>query len=104
MDFQAIYNEALTEAKKAEAQYLAQYGEPWYCGFAWVDIDNGRSPFVTWCKKNGIGSKHWKKGWCIWNPTSNGTQSMDIKEAGSIAFCQVLRKYDIDACWGSRAD
>lgn len=104
VDFQAIHNEALALAKKAESDYVAQYGEPFYCGFAWVDIDNGRSPFVNWCKKNGVGSKHWRKGWCIWNPAGNGTQSMDVKEAGAYAYAAVLRNYNIDAQAGSRAD
>ena len=103
-DFQAIYNEARAAGQKAEQDYMAQYGEPMYCGFAWVDIPNGRSPFVNWCKKNGIGSKHWKKGWQIWRPTDNMTQSMDILEAGAYAFAQVLRKHGIDAVSGSRAD
>jgi hypothetical protein len=40
----------------------------------------------------------------IWNPTSNFTQSMDVKEAGSTAFAKVLRDNGIDAYMGSRAD
>jgi hypothetical protein len=75
-----------------------------YCGFAWVDISNGRDPFVNWCRKNNVGKKHWNRGWMIWNPTSNFTQSMDVKEAGSTAFAKVLRNNGIDAYMGSRAD
>lgn len=104
MDFQAIYTQALDAAKAAEAEYLKQYGEPMYCGFAWVDLPSARTPFVTWCKKNGVGSKHWKKGWQIWNPAGNFTQSMDIKEAGAHAFAQILNKHGIDCRTGSRAD
>ena len=38
MDIQAIHNEAKTAAITAENAYLAQHGEPLYCGFAWVDV------------------------------------------------------------------
>jgi hypothetical protein len=104
LNYQEIYNEAIQSAKQAEQEYLEKHGEPMYCGFAWVEIPNGRSPFVNWCKKNGVGSKHWRKGWNIWNPAGNHTQSMDIKEAGAHAFTQVLSKHGIDAWMGSRAD
>jgi hypothetical protein len=104
MDFQAIYEQALDAAKAAEAEYIKQYGEPMYCGFAWVDFPSARTPFVAWCKKNGVGSKHWKKGWSIWNPAGNHTQSMDIKEAGAQAFAQVMKANDIPCHAGSRAD
>jgi hypothetical protein len=103
-NFQAIYDEAKAAGIKAEKDYIAQYGEPYYCGFAWVELHNGRSKFVNWLKKQGIGSKHWKKGWYIWRPTDCMTQSMDVLEAGAYAFTQVLRKYGIDAVSASRAD
>lgn len=103
-NFQAIYDEALAAGIKAEQDYLAQYGEPMYCGFAWVELPNGRSKFVNWLKKQNIGSKHWKKGWQIWRPTNNHTQSMDILEAGAYAFVKVLRAHGIDAVSASRAD
>lgn len=104
MDFTIIYEEAMTAAKTAEAEYQAKYGEPMYCGFAWVDIPSARTPFVLWCKKNGVGSKHWKKGWSIWNPAGNNTQSMDIKEAGAYAFAQVLNQHGVVCNMASRAD
>jgi hypothetical protein len=59
---------------------------------------------VTWCKKNNVGRKHWQKGWSIWNPAGNNTQSMDIKEAGAHAFAQVLNKHGVDCYSASRAD
>ena len=103
-NYQAIYEEALNSAKKAEQEYFDKHGEPFYCGFAWVHIHNGRHPFVNWCKKNGVGKKHWHRGWLIWNPTNNGTQSMDIKEQGSLAFERVLQQHNIPAMACSRAD
>ena len=104
MDFRLIYEQAVLAGRIAEQQYFERYGEPMYCGFAWAEISNGRSPFVNWCRKNNVGRKHWSKGWCIWNPTGNGTQSMDLKEVGTSAFVEVLRNHGIDAWACSRAD
>ena len=103
-DFQAIYNQALAAGQQAEAEYVAKVGEDDYCGFAWVEIPNGRSPFVSWCKKNGVGSKHWKKGWQLWRPADVFTQSMDVNEAGALAFAEVLKAHGIQAHPCSRAD
>jgi hypothetical protein len=104
MNYQEIYIEALRAAEAAESAFMEKHGEPMYCGFAWVDISSARIPFVGWCKKNNVGRKHWQKGWCIWNPAGNPTQSMDVKEAGAFAFAEVLRKHGISAYAGSRAD
>jgi hypothetical protein len=102
--YRAIYEEAYLEAKKAYDEYFAKHGEPMYCGFAWVRILNGKHPFVNWCKKVNLGSKHWQKGYQIWNPIDDHTQSMDLKEVASDAFAKVLRKHGIDAYMESRAD
>lgn len=103
-DFQAIYDKALAAGQQAEADYLAKTGEDDYCGFAWVEIPNGRSPFVNWCKKNGIGSKHWQKGWQIWRPTQCMSQCMNLLEVGAQAFAKSLEEQGIEAWMGSRAD
>lgn len=103
-NFQAIYDEAKAAGIKAENDYIAQYGEPYYCGFAWVEIPNGRSKFVNWLKKQNIGGKHWKKGWEIWRPTDRMTQSMDVLEAGAYAFAKVLKAHGIEAYANSRPD
>ena len=105
-NYQAIYEEALESAKKAEKEFMDKYGEPLYCGFAWVEINNGRHPFVNFMKKHHADkiSKHWHKGAVIWNPAGNFTQSMDIKEQGAMAFSDVLEKHGIPAYWSSRAD
>lgn len=103
-DFQAIYDQALAAGRKAEADWEQKHGEDNYCGFAWVEIPNGRSSFVNWCKKNNIGSKHWQKGWQIWRCTGNHTQCMNILEQGASAFAGVLKEHGIDAWWNCRAD
>jgi hypothetical protein len=104
MDFKVIYEQAVMAGQIAQQQYLTQHGEDAYCGFGWVEIPNGRSPFVNWCRKNGVGKKHWHKGWCIWRPTGLSTQSMTIQEVGAEAFVEVLRNHGIDAWACSRAD
>jgi hypothetical protein len=104
LDFKAIYEEALAEGQAAYEAFYSKHGEPFYCGFAWVEIPDGRSPFVRWCKANNIGDKHWKKGWSIWNPVGSMTQSMYLKEVASDAFAAVLRKHGIVAWMHSRAD
>ena len=73
-------------------------------GFAWVEIPNGRSPFVNWARKNDVGTKHYQKGWQVWNPTKTFSQSMDVREAGATAFAKVLRDNGIEAYMVSRAD
>ena len=100
-----IYSDAMTAAKNAEREFMEQHGEPMYCGFSWVRIDKARQPFVTWLKKNNIGDKPYVgRGWHIWNPAGNNTQSMDIKMTGARAFAKVLRDNGIEAYADCRAD
>jgi hypothetical protein len=48
--------------------------------------------------------KAYDGGLQLWNPGGSHTQSMDIKETGAQAYADVLRKYNINAYMGSRAD
>lgn len=96
MSFALIYLEALKAARKAEAAFFAEHGEPYFCGFAWIEFSSARTKWVTFCKKNSIGRKSSTKGWYIWEPTDNPTQSMEIKMAGAKAFASVLQKHDIE--------
>lgn len=96
---------AVDAVEKMRAQYAhLPYGEPAYCGFAWVEIPDGRSPLVREMKRCGVGQKHWKKGWMIWGPGDHRGQSMDIHEAGARAYAQVLREHGFAAHAASRAD
>ena len=99
-----IHEEATKEAKKAVADFIAKHGEPFYCGFAWVNICDGRSAFAKALKKAGIASKSYSKGFDVWNPSGHPTQSMDAKEQGAYAYAEVLRKYGIKCYAQSRAD
>lgn len=101
-----IHNIAIDAAREAETEFMNEYGEPFYCGFAWVTLFiDGRKPFAKELIKAGIVSKSWDgRGYIVWNPAGNGTQSMDIKEVGAEAYARVFRENGIKAYMGSRAD
>ena len=118
--YNAIQEQAREAAAKAQADFLAQwnantggneYGEPVYCGFAWVTV----YPEHKGNTKLGKGErrvleqmgfrKDWTgKAWQLWNATGYIGQSMDVKEAGASAYAEVLRDYGFKAYMGSRAD
>lgn len=125
-DFETVLNEAIAAAVVAASAYQQKHGDMSACGFAWVEIVDGRSPFVKWCKsqikqiaKEGkderevrsytqqaerlYGSKH-SKYWTFWNPSKNYAQSVDILEAGADAFAAVLKKHGIECYSMSRLD
>lgn len=105
----AIYAEAQEAAVKAAAAELAPYGgqEPathLECGFAWVVIRPGTSPFARWMRAKGLADKHWAGGLNVWNPAGTHVQWMVPKLAGARAFAAVLRKHGIAASADSRLD
>ena len=108
------------ECKRTAAQYFGG-NDGGACGFAWVTVRPATGPFVAWCKKqkalaiaNGTragtadityGSKAWNGGWQFWNPGGWGGQSIDVKEAGAVAFRNVLAmELGLNAETGSRLD
>jgi len=101
-----IVQEAFTAAKTAEADYLAQYGEPGYCGFGWVEVyvDRTNSKEAKALIAAGFKKDYKPKCLTVWNPGGSYTQSMDIKEAGAVAFAEVLQKAGLKAYACSRAD
>ena len=101
-----IYAEAIAAAKIAEANFLAQYGEPFYCGFAWVEVYVNRTNSVEAKELIAAGFEKDYKPKClsVWNPGGSLTQSMDVKEAGAGAFADVFQKYGYRAYACSRAD
>jgi len=119
-DTQVISTKAKAAAVAQQAAFLAhwnnstggnEYGEPMYCGFAWVTV----YPEHKGNTKLGKGErrvlesmgfkKDWTgKAWQLWNPTGYHGQSMDVKEAGAQAYAEVLRQYGFKAYMGSRAD
>ena len=100
-----IHNEGIAAAKKAAQEFVDKHGEPMYCGFAWVNIKPGTSPFARSLKKhNLVDTTSYYGGYDIWDPAGFNTQSMDIKEAGAEAYANVLESYGINASMMSRAD
>ena len=109
-----IHNRASPAAKTAVTDYLQdwtaktggnEYGEPMYCGFAWVEV-----PSIKLSTKIGkafasVGfKKSYGRGVSLWNPGDHHGQSMDAKEAGADAYSNVLETYGIKSYGASRAD
>ena len=68
--------------------------QSWYvpegpCGFAWVNVSPGNSPFANWLKKNKLASKSYSGGVDIW--ISDFGQSVEQKEACASAMAKVLQ-------------
>ena len=106
MNIQTIHNEAQTAAINAEQAFIAQHGEPMYCGFAWVDVFVERTNSKEAKELIKIGFKKSWRAKCLnlWRPGGYNGQSMSIKEAGASAYAEVLSKYGFRAYCGSRAD
>lgn len=117
-----IHDIAMSEADRAAADFFEKYGEPMYCGFAWVEISEcNKQPNKDFVKElsnrtdgrwRAIAEKNdYKPGYRISLPAyelpSCGwtyRQSMDIKEAACAAYAKVLREHGISATMYSRAD
>jgi len=104
MYIEDVVNEAFSAAREAEKAFREEHGEPWFCGFAWVNITPGNSKVANFLKKKSLARKSYDGGVDVWNPGGSYTQSMDVKEAGAQAFAEVLRKYGFKAYARSRAD
>lgn len=91
-------------ANEAASLHLRNYGEGAYCGFAWVEIPDGRCKLVREMKRQNIGSKHWRKGWMVWSPGSYSGQSMDVHEVAARAYAASLREHGHEVFMRSRAD
>ena len=110
MDPMQIFDEACVVARSAVDQYMQDKEEPMYCGFANISIHPARGTFVSWCKKNEIGSNGYGGGWRIsyydfmGNHKYSHTQSMDIKEVAMDAVSKYLKSLGMTAYSESRAD
>lgn len=100
-----IHEEAEAVARAVGEKYIAEHGEPMYCGFAWVNIAPGTSKFARDLKKAGVvRGRSYYGGIDVWNPGGIPTQSMDVKEMCADAYVKVLGKYGIRGTMMSRAD
>lgn len=122
--FEAAYNKAAEagraagEAAKPHAMMVVQPSDPlndnsvpkamWHvpegmCGFAWVNVSPGNSPFANWLKKNKLARKAYGSGVDIW--ISAFGQSVERKEACASAMAKVLRdELGVNAYASSRLD
>lgn len=104
-DWAAIYKAAKAAAVAAvEANKGLENPNAFDCGFGWVEVRDGRSPFVNWCRKNGAGKKHWSKGWYFWGPGEHYGQSIAVHQKGADAFAAVLNANGVEASSCSRYD
>ena len=110
-----INTEAKMAAKTAVSNFLNdwnektggnEYGEPMYCGFAWVDVYVTRtnSKEAKLLESVGFKKSYRAKTMTMWNPADYNGQSMDCREVGAQAYADVLRAYGFRASMGSRAD
>ena len=115
MNIQAIHTEATNKAQDAVADFLTdwntktggnEYGEPMYCGFAWVDVSVTRtnSKEAKALESIGFRKSYRAKTMTLWDPAQHRGQSMDCKEVGAQAYAEVLRAHGFKAYMGSRAD
>ena len=113
-NFTQIHTEATQAAKNAVAKMLEdwraktggnEYGEPMYCGFAWVDVKQRSNSKLGKAMQEAGFRKSWQSGVLqLWDPAQHRGQSMDCKEQGAHAYAETLRAHGIQASMGSRAD
>ena len=101
---QGIHVEATLAAVEAVQAFLAEHGEPMYCGFAWVKIPAKASTKLGKALMDIGFTKDYYGGLTLWDPSNSRSQSMDLKEAGSRAYADVFVSHGITAYMGSRAD
>ena len=81
-----VVNEMAGMSNVVKQSYYVSEGA---CGFAWVNVSPGNSPFANWLKKTGIARKSYYGGVDIW--ISDFGQSVDRKEACASAMAKVLQ-------------
>ena len=113
-NFQAMFHEAskagAEAAEAADPQMIrvknVQTGkvyEPFpICGFGWVNVRPGNSPFANWLKKAGLARKAYGGGVDIW--ISDYNQSYAQKLAHAQAMGKVFADHGIRAYGAGRLD
>jgi hypothetical protein len=122
--FEAVYRLAVLEGNEAAAavtpvpMVVSQHAnmaddespvvKQWFvadgvCGFGWVSVRPGNSPFANWLKKTGRGSRDsYAGGVHVSSPLM--TQSLTRNEAWARGFAKVLNEKGIKAYAHSRID
>jgi len=120
IDTQTITQQAEQACRDAQQKFLDNwvnttggntYGEPVYCGFAWVTVypEHKGNTRLGKAERAVLAQMGFRKDWTgkayeLWNPTGYAGQSMDVKEVGAQAYAEVLRGAGFKAYMGSRAD
>ena len=120
IDTQTITAQAEQACRDAQQKFLDNwvnttggnsYGEPVYCGFAWVTVypEHKGNTRLGKAERAVLAQMGFRKDWTgkayeLWNPTGYAGQSMDVKEVGAQAYAEVLRGAGFKAYMGSRAD
>lgn len=120
IDYSGVFAKAVAAAKEASEAKAKEWfngNDGGACGFAWCVVRPATGPFISWCKKQAkaaeaagnrahqYGDKNWNGGWCFWNPSGWPGQSIDVKEAGAVAFRNVIAmELGLNVEVGSRLD
>ena len=120
LNITAVAQEIRTAASDAARDYVREwtaktggnaYGEPMYCGFAWVTVYPKHKGNTKLGKAEravlellGMRKDYTGRAYQLYNPSGWAGQSMDVKERGATAAALVLRKYGFTAYAESRAD
>ena len=120
IDTQTITQQAEQACRDAQQKFLDnwvnttggnEYGEPMYCGFAWVTVypEHKGNTRLGKAERAVLAQMGFRKDWTgkayeLWNPTGYRGQSMDVKEVGAQAYAEVLRTAGFTAYMGSRED
>lgn len=88
MNLEQKINAASAAAAEAVAAAKLQAGEDRFpCGFAWVEIDDARTPLAKALKASGLARKNTgRRGVTVWNPGKSNWQNVDVARAGAAAF------------------
>lgn len=76
------------------------------CGFAWINVGDGRSAWAKWVKENKRGYNDYYGGVSVWSSafSADNGQSVDRKEAGCRAAAKVFQAHGLKASAQSRLD
>ena len=98
--WQTIYILAMQAARKAMEECVpkplvveSQVYMEGDCGGAFVVIEDGRTSFVRWLRKNGLGRRYYQRGYSI--SAEQIGQSAESAKAYADAFARVLRRNGI---------
>ena len=96
---------SLTTAHAAATKHIEDYGEQFYCGFAWVDIRGikGSTKLGRAMKAAGY-EQDYTRAYSIWNPSGLHVQCVQTLLVGAKAAAKVFTDAGFKAYAGSRMD